>query len=82
MKNIIILGTARSGKTTLANMLHKEYNYSIVSIDSFVSALRDGFPNLGIAHSNTEEKFKLLPKFVLTYMNKIINEYQEVKFVL
>lgn len=82
MKNIIILGAARSGKTTLANMLYKEYNYSIISIDSFVSALRDGFPNLGITHSNTENKFKLLPPFIFSYMNKIISEYPEGKFIL
>ena len=56
MKNIIILGAARAGKSTLAQMLHKDYNYSIVSIDAFVSALQDAFPELGITHSNTENK--------------------------
>ena len=81
-KNIIILGAARSGKTTLAQMIHKKYNYSIVSIDSFVSALKEGFPELGITHSNTENKFKVLPKFVFSYMNKIINEYPNERFVL
>ena len=82
MKNIIILGAARAGKTTLAKMLHRKYNYSIISIDSFVSALSDGFPSLGITHSNTENKFKLLPKFIFSYMNKIINEYPEERFIL
>ena len=81
-KNIIILGAARSGKTTLAQMIHKKYNYSIVSIDSFVSALKEGFPELGITHSNTENKFKVRPKFVFSYMNKIINEYPNERFVL
>lgn len=82
MKNIIILGAARAGKTTLAQMIHKKYNYSIISIDSFVSALHDNFPSLGIAHSNTEEKFKLLPPFVFSYMKKITNEYPNEKFIL
>lgn len=82
MKNIIILGAARAGKTTLAQMLHNKYNYSIISIDSFVSALRDSFPELGITHSNTENKFKLLPQFVYSYMKKIINEYPYEKFVM
>lgn len=81
-KNIIILGTARSGKSTLAHMLHDKYNYSIISIDSFVSALRDAFPDIGITHSNTENKFELLPKFVYSYMKKIIKEYPNEKFVL
>ena len=82
MKNIIILGAARSGKSTLAKMLHEEYNYSIISIDSFISALCDTFPNLGITHSNTDNKFKLMPLFVFSYMSKIINEYPNQKFVL
>ncbi len=82
MKNIIILGAARSGKSTLAHMLHEKYNYSVISIDSFVSALRDAFPDLGITHSNTENKFKLLPHFVYSYMKKIIKEYPNENFVL
>ncbi len=82
MENIIILGAARSGKTTLAQMIHKKYNYSIISIDSFVSALRDSFPSLGITHSNTERKFELLPPFVFSYMKKITNEYPDENFVL
>lgn len=82
MENIIILGAARAGKTTLAQMIHRKYNYSIISIDSFVSALRDSFPSLGITHSNTENKFKLLPPFVFSYMKKITNEYPEENFVL
>lgn len=81
-KNILILGSARSGKSTLATMINKKYNYSIVSIDSFVSALRDAFPELGITHSNTENKFRLLPIFVYSYMKKIINEYPDNMFVL
>lgn len=81
-KNIIILGAARSGKSTLSQMIHKKYNYSIISIDSFVSALRDGFPSLGITHSNTENKFKLLSPFVYSYMKKITNEYPDINFIL
>lgn len=82
MKNIIILGAARSGKSSLASMLHEKYNYSIISIDSFVSAFRDAFPELGITHSNTDNKFKLLPGFVYAYMKKIVKEYPDKKFVL
>lgn len=81
-KNIIILGAARSGKSTLTQMIHDKYNYSIISIDSFVSALKEGFPSLGITHSNTKNKFKLLPPFVFSYMKKIINEYPNEKFIL
>lgn len=82
MKNIIILGAARSGKSTLSEVLHERYNYSIISIDSFVSAIQDNFPELGITHSNSENKFKLLAPFVYSYMKKITNEYPSQRFVL
>lgn len=81
-KNIIVLGAARAGKSTLAQMIHDKYNYNIISIDSFVSALSYAFPNLGITHSNTKNKFKLLPPFVYSYMKKITNEYPSQNFVL
>lgn len=81
-KNFVILGSARSGKSTLATIINKRYNYSIISIDSFVSALKEAFPELNITHSNTENKFKLLPPFVYSYMKKIINEFPDNKFVL
>lgn len=84
MKNkiVIILGAARAGKSTLAQKIHRKYNYSIISIDSFVSALRDTFPDLGISHSNTENKFKVLPTFVFSYMKKIMKEYPDESFIL
>lgn len=82
MQNIIILGAARSGKSTLAKILHEKYNYSIISIDSFVSAMQDCFPELGITHSNTKNKFELLAPFVYSYMKKITNEYPCQRFVL
>lgn len=81
-KNVIILGAARAGKSTLAQILHEDYNYSIISIDAFVSALKETFPELGITHSNTENKFRLLPPFVFSYMKKIMNEYPEEHFVI
>jgi len=39
-KNILIIGAARSGKTTLAKKLAKEKGYNLISIDDIVSVLK------------------------------------------
>jgi adenylate kinase family enzyme len=46
MKNIILLGCPRSGKSTFARMLKKEYPiYNYIEDDNFVSALINIFKN-------------------------------------
>jgi adenylate kinase family enzyme len=61
MKNIIIGGTVRSGKTTLANLLRDKYNFSKVESDTIVNAFDKVFPEFGITHKNpdlTKEKYQ------------------------
>ena len=50
MKNIIIGGTVRSGKSTLAGIIHKTLKYSLVESDTIVNAFNEVFPELGIIH--------------------------------
>ena len=54
MKNIIIGGTVRSGKTTLANLLRNRFGYSKVESDTIVNAFDKVFPELGIIHKHAE----------------------------
>jgi adenylate kinase family enzyme len=35
MKNIIIVGPSRAGKTTLAKRLHEKFNYFVISLVPF-----------------------------------------------
>lgn len=81
-KDLFILGTARSGKTSLAKKIHENFNYSIISIDSFVDAFSINFSSLGISHHNTDKKDDLLAPFVYSYYEKIKNEYPEQNFVI
>lgn len=83
MKNIIILGCPRAGKTTLAGMLNKKLNMNIVSIDSFVSAFRDNFQEININHhAPINQKSIDLSPFIYSYTKKITHEYPYHNFVI
>jgi len=50
-KNIIIIGTGRVGKTTLAKKLNEELNYSVIGTDDLITAFERSLPQLGIGSS-------------------------------
>ena len=54
-RNIIIGGTVRAGKSTLAERIVKELGYSICESDTIVNAFDKTFPELGIVHKRPEE---------------------------
>ena len=69
MKNIIILGPSRSGKTTLSKKLHEELNYSIVCFDNLIYAFEHSFPQLGICHgSGAENTASNIAMFLAHYL--------------
>ena len=74
MKNILIAGVPRSGKTTLSMLLANELkNYHIISLDCIRNALDDTFPlQLEINPRGGKNNFTELPKFVsrILYYNK------------
>lgn len=48
MKNIIIVGPSRSGKSTLARRIHEELNYFVINIDKLVAVFQNAYPELDI----------------------------------
>lgn len=84
-KNILIIGAARCGKTTLARKTSKKYGYSIISIDDIVSALQ-AYPELNIHHDGESEvTAKNLGPFLEKYFIELSegpNFYNGVKFVI
>ena len=48
MKNILIVGPSRSGKSTLANMIHEETGSYVISIDKLVAVFQNAYPGLDI----------------------------------
>lgn len=73
MKNIIILGRPRSGKSTLANLLVEKYNYQIIRLDALRDSLTKIYPELNITPDSAIEDKKYFQ-----YINKFL-EYREVE---
>jgi len=48
LKNIIIAGPSRAGKSTLARKLNEELNYFVISVDKLVATFEGAYPQLDI----------------------------------
>ncbi len=48
MKNIIIVGPSRAGKSTLARKINEELNYFVISVDKLVATFQGAYPQLNI----------------------------------
>lgn len=69
MKNIIIIGPSRAGKSTLSSILCKKYDLSYISGDSIRNAFINIYPNLGYTTKNTIERVDFC-----RFINWLINE--------
>lgn len=56
MKNIIIVGPSRAGKTTLAKRINEELNYFVISLDKLVAIFQGAYPQLDIRLNWNREK--------------------------
>lgn len=80
MKNLLIVGAARGGKTTLARMVNEKFGHGIIAVDALVSALEEKFPQLGIKHHSEEAK-RVAP-FVFAYLNALEYNHPQARFVV
>ena len=84
MKNIMILGIWRTGKTTFSKMIQKEFNnYQIIEVDTIISALQRTVPNIpiGFIHDNLKEN--RLPELLNLLIQKNINKNgKELGFII
>lgn len=69
MKNVIIGGTVRAGKTTLANKIARELHYSTCESDTIVHAFHKVFPQLGIVHNKPEQAREKYKPFLFEVLN-------------
>lgn len=84
MKNIMIFGICRTGKTTFSRMIQKKLrNYQIIEVDTIISALQKTIPDIpiGFIHDNLKEN--KLPEFLNLFIQKNINKNgKELGFII
>jgi len=64
MKNIIIAGAGRAGKSTLARKIKEELNYFVINNDRLVAAFGEAYPQLDIQIGNGYESIKNIAPFL------------------
>jgi len=64
LKNIIISGTGRAGKSTLARRIKEELNYFVINNDKLVATFGEAYPELNIRIGNGEETRKNIAPFL------------------
>lgn len=73
-KNILIIGPARSGKTTLSRKINKKLGYSIINLDDVICSFEVAFPQLEIRHDYND--IKVATKFA-PFLNQYLKELSE-----
>lgn len=74
MKNILIVGPPRSGKTTLSKIIFNQYNvYSIINMD----VIRDGIYEAFFCDIEKSTRKEIVTNAVPKFIKKIIEHYQK-----
>ena len=82
-RNIIILGSQRSGKTTLTKLLCQRESFSVFSVDALVFAFEHTMPELKISKkTKISEKSRLFAPFIAAYFENFIKCYQNQRFII
>lgn len=77
-KNIIIAGTARAGKSTLASMISKTYGYQHLAMDALIEGFEDLFPEMNIdTHKHGLEH---ISRKIAPFINSMIKSGEYDKF--
>jgi len=76
MKNIIIVGSGRNGKTTLARRINEELNYFVIQLDKLMTAFGRAYPQLDIKIAWDYEKATAnISPFLGHYLGMLSSEH-------
>ena len=64
MKNIIIAGTGRAGKSTLAKRIKDELGHFVINHDKLVATFGEAYPDLDIRIGNGEKSIENIAPFI------------------
>lgn len=77
MKNIYIIGVARTGKSTLSKLIKEKYPvYNQISFEAIRNGFIESQPDLNMDNRNSEARKNILPKHITTFSswnNKILS---------
>ena len=74
MKSIIIIGSPRSGKSTLARRIATEFNINLIPMDALVTSFEKTMPKVGIRHHAASESEDKFAPFLGVFIDDLISE--------
>ena len=81
MKNVIIVGASRSGKSTVAKKVAEMSKMSYIPFDSIVSTIENLYPEIGIKHLDDNS---IMSKKIASLLQELIAhlEYENINYVI
>lgn len=80
MKNVIIVGASRSGKSTVAKQICKNQNMVYIPFDAIVSTLENLYPEINILHlDDNKDMSPKLAKFICEFIKHL--DYEDINYV-
>lgn len=80
-KNILILGSNKSGKTTFARKISDTYGYSIINLDNIISTFEETFPK-----EENDDSYEMdISNFIINYIKRLCSDknfYGGKKYVI
>ena len=81
MKNILLLGVARSGKSTLAKKIIEKYpDYKVLDLDSILDAFAETFPGVNVGYAYDGVKNNQIAKFIGSLLKWQVKNHGEKYF--
>ena len=79
MKNIIIAGPSRAGKSTLARKINEDFNHFVISIDKLVATFQEAYPQLDVRLNWDRDK---TTDNIAPFLGHFLGIFSENMFVL